>query len=337
MKSIRVTKKQQRAIVAGCVGAIALSGVVALFVVDYGVIADRIKAMGYTPDAEMQTLIDEIALTERGELVLKASQPTLLARAEFNNACQSYMPDVPVLGCYTAERIYVYDIENEEVNGIRQSTLAHESLHAVWYRMNDGEREKLTQALEDAYEARADEWKSRLDKYPKESFHDELHAIVGTEVAVSDLPEVLQKHYARYFDDHGKVVNYYVAYSDKFEELQKEADTLYAEITANQEKITAETTNYNDGIEALNTAIEDFNRRAANGAFTSMAAFNAERATLVGRQNTLEALYTQIQNMVTATNQLIEKYNNNVARTQALVDSINSNTKTPEAEIKDEE
>lgn len=336
MKKVRVTKKQHRAIVLGCVGAIAVSAVVALFVVDYGVIADRIKAIGYTPSVEMQTLIDEVELSGRGELVLMASQPTLMAQAEFNNACQSYAPEVSVLGCYTAERIYIYNIQNEEVNGIRQSTLAHETLHAVWYRMSNSEREKLTPWLDEIYAAKGEKWQVRLEKYPDESFYDELHAMAGTEIAVGELPEDLREHYARYFDDHEKVVSYYTAYSVKFEELQAQADKLYAEITANQERITAQTTNYNDGIEALNAAIEDFNRRAANGAFTSMAAFNAERAGLVSRQNTLQALHGEIQSLVTATNALIDEYNNNIARTQALVDSINSNTKTPESAIKEE-
>lgn len=325
----------QQRVVWACGGAIALAGFIAIFLVDYGVIADRIKSMGYAPGAEMQTLIDEVNMTPRGELILKASRPSLLAMTEFNNTCQSYNPDLSVLGCYTAERIYVYDIKNEELGGIRESTLAHESLHAVWYRMPDGERTKYMPLLDEIYNARIDDLKARLEKYPKENFYDELHSLVGTEIRVGELPEDLQKHYAEYFSDHGAIVAYYEAYSTKFQALKVEADKLYAEITANQEKINAETTNYNDGITELNTAIEDFNRRAANGSFTSMAAFNAERTALVGRQKTLESLYGAISDLVTKTNELIVRYNNNIARTQALVDSINSNTKKPDTTIKE--
>lgn len=330
---MKAAQKHQRLIVGICTGVIAVSGVVALIFVDYVAIADWLKGLGYEPSTEMQSLIADVDFTGRGELVLKASQPTLLARADFNHTCESHNPDLSVLGCYTAERIYVYDVRSEELAGVRQSTLAHELLHAVWWRLSDGERDQLVPGLQEVYESNLDELKPRLDKYPEESFYDELHSIVGTEIVPEDLSSGLAEHYVMYFNDHTKMVGYHEAYAEKFQKLEDEANALYTEITANQERINAETTNYNDGMSELNAAILDFNRRAMNGSFASEAAFDAERAALVSKQAALETLYGSISTLISDTNALIDQYNNNITRTQELMDSINSNVVKPESAV----
>ncbi|MDR3298069.1 MAG: hypothetical protein LBT19_01720 [Candidatus Nomurabacteria bacterium] len=328
-------KQRQNRIVTACVGVIVLAVIVAVFFVDYGVIVDKLKGMGFEPSADMSVLIDDIDTTSRGDIVLRASKPVLLERAEFNNTCESHDLELSVLGCYTAGQIYIYNVENEELDGVRQSTLAHELLHAVWDRMPSSEREEFMPLLQEIYDGNIDEWQTRLERYPEESFYDELHSIIGTEVSIGDLSGVLVEHYSKYFESQNKIVGYYEAYSERFQELKEEADELYAEITANQERINAETVNYNDGIVELNVVIEDFNRRAANGSFTSIEAFNTERAVLIRKQAALTKLHQEISDIVDKTNVLIEQYNNNITRTQVLIDSINSNTRTPEAEIKD--
>jgi hypothetical protein len=306
-------------------GAVLLVGFLLVFVVDYGYIADRFKAIGFEPSDEMRGLMEEIEVTQRADVILGATRPALLAEDEFNDVCQSHNVEVAVLGCYADGQIYIYNVESAELAGIRQATLAHELLHAVWARMSGRQRQDLEAELQVVYEQRGESWVERLEKYPEESFFDELHSIVGTEVNVDELGGGLREHYEQFFEAPLRIVGFFEAYNEKFVELKAEAERLYAEITGRQEAIKAKTANYEDGMTELNAAIDDFNRRAAGGHFTSVAAFNAERAGLVARQGALSRMYEELAGLVAGTNGLIEQYNANVGRTRVLVDSVNSN------------
>jgi hypothetical protein len=297
--------------------------------VDWGVISDRSRARGFEPTAEMSALKDDLSLTSRAKVIFSASHPAIKDREEFNKACEATNHDISVLGCYDGRHIFIYNISNPELDGIMQSTLAHELLHAVWDRLSDGDRRRLEPELERVYADNLEKLEPRLNLYSEANFYDELHAIIGTEFA--DLSDKLEKHYAKYFNDQDAIVAFYNQYEVRFRELRDEAQALFAEIEANQELINAKTANYDDAVSELSAAIADFNRRAENGSFTSNAAFNAERATLVAKQQELEQLYNEITELVNATNELIEKYNNNITRTQDLLDSVNSNAPaTPE-------
>lgn len=311
--------------------AIIASILVVYFFVDFGAVSDRFKALGYEPSDEVSALETDLRLTKRARGIFAASHPRLQESAEFNSSCASVNVEISVLGCYTMERIFVYDINGEDLEGIKQSTLAHELLHAAWDRMKSTERELLHDELRAVYDEHIIVLEPRLELYAAVDFYDELHSIIGTEFA--ELSKTLETHYAKYFTDQDAIVDFYDNYNARFQELKEESDALYEQIEINQELIDAKTENYNDAVTELNAAIEDFNRRAQNGYFTSVGAFNAERALLVAQQQTLDTLYLEISELIAATNSLIESYNTNIVNTQALLDLINSNAEsTPEVE-----
>ena len=301
---------------------------VAAIFVDFAVLADRFRATGYEPSAEISQLAQNLKLTSKAEIIFAASWPVLEDEAAFNSSCRSTVVEISVLGCYTNQRIYIYNVENAELAGVKESTLAHELLHAAWERLGLTDQERLSPQLDAIYQENLDTLESRLDLYPDADFYNELHSIIGTEYA--NLPDQLETHYAQYFQNQDAVVVYFDAYNSKFQELKSAADALYAKIEQNQKLIDTKTANYNDAIAKLNAAISDFNNRANSGSFTSQAAFHAERAALVARQNQTEQLYREIDNLITTTNQLIDDYNSNIARSQTLSDSINSNAQDTE-------
>lgn len=294
---------------------------------DFFAIADRFKAIGYTPTAEIVSLREDIALTTKAELIFAASRPNIEDRDAFNTSCASSNHEIAVLGCYADGRIYLYAIDNSELAGIKQSTLAHELLHAAWARLSIFEQDQLASELELFYETNTATLKSRLELYPNQKFYDELHSIVGTEYA--DLSTELETHYAKFFTDQNRIVGFYDQYDAKFQELKDRANQLQDQISINQELIDAQTTNYNDALAELNLAISEFNRRADSGYFANYGAFQAERSVLMTKQQELENLFSKIDLLIEATNVLIYEYNNNLSRSEALINSINSNAEQP--------
>ncbi len=46
-----------------------------------------------------------------------------------------------ILGCYnpSSRDIYIYNVTNSELDGVKEVTAAHEMLHAAWERLSESE------------------------------------------------------------------------------------------------------------------------------------------------------------------------------------------------------
>ena len=71
---------------------------------------------------------------------------------------------------------------------------------------------------------------------------DELHSRIGTEIA--NLPESLEKYYAKYFTDQDAVVALYNNYHEPFEKLKQETEALYKELETAKADIDSRTQEY---------------------------------------------------------------------------------------------
>lgn len=292
-------------------------------------IYDWWRGMSYAEASEMATIRDKLELTERGEFLFRASWPKLSDRDEFNAKCRTGDEEMAILGCYTEGDIYVYNIENGELNGIRELTAAHELLHAVWARMSDGEKESLRADLTKVYGENKEILEEDLDNYTSEERYEELYVRAGTEVA--NLPEGLEKHYAEIFEDQDKVVKYYESYIAVFREMEAEMDGWMTRMTELKGLIDTKTAEYEQRVDALNGKIESFNNCArTTGCFGSAWEFNSQRSVLMAEQEALDALYEEINGLVNEHNELVEKYNADVLRGEKLNEVINSNSKPEE-------
>ena len=316
---------------------IALSLFVIVFVVDFSVIFDRIRGLDYTPSSEITNLSQDLRLSSRAKTILNATHPTILPSESFNKYCGVTNSDTVTLGCYSNGLIYLYDTNDVGLTGIKQSTLAHELLHAVWDRTPENERENLEKALSQIYDNNTKKLESRLKLYSEKDHYDELHSIIGTEIVMyaaavcpesscDDAVKTLSDHYAKYFNDQSAVVAFFKQYESKFKELEAEANALYEQIQKNQAQIASLTKACEDGITSLNAAIAVFNQRANNGYFQNLNVFEAERSRLVARQTELQNNYKELERLVASTNKLIDDFNGNIAKTQKLIDNINSST-----------
>lgn len=266
-------------------------------------------------------------MTDDGKFYFYASRPQLATRTVFNDECQRREADSPVLGCYTYQRIFVYDITNQKLNGIEEVTAAHEMLHAVWDRMTDEEKSSIAKQLNEDYNRlKNDDLIERMAYYEKHEpgeENNELFAILGTEFR--DLSDDLEAHYKKYFSDRSAVVDYHDASHRVFQQLSDRSKEIATELTQLVDKINSETKQYNADAAGLSQAVAEFNARAdrLNG-FSSLSEFNAERAVLVAQTEALKRQRTQIMNDITRYEALRDELEAVAAESEALNRSIDS-------------
>ena len=313
-------------LVVGLITALGLG-----FYFNRQIIFDTISANTYTPDSEITNIESKIRLTNNGKTVFHASRPSLESREDFNQHCDSHDSEISVLGCYTGGKIYLYNIKSDELNGVVESTAAHELLHAEWERMSPTEKSDISTAINNVYNDPRfhDLLAEDLATYDEGERLEELHSRIGTEIA--DLPSELENHYAKYFENQDLVVDFYNSYITPFRELSDELDSLSVDLERLDHEIEEKTNDYRQRSEQLSNRIDEFNNCAnTTGCFTSEATFYARRNELVAEQSNLNTIYENINSLVNQYNNLVAEYNENVLRGENLEKVINSNKQNAE-------
>ena len=288
---------------------------------------DYIKDWFYTPDENVSKIIDSLDLTSRGRRIFEATAPSLDSRDEFNERCDSHNAEIYVLGCYlTADDvIHLYNVEESELDGVKEATAAHELLHAVYLRLPFWEKASLNNQLQAVYDSldEKDEIKESMALYSNDDFYDELHSRLGTEK--KDLPYDLEKHYEAIFNDQDRVVDYYEKYSSTFKKYEKEVEELGKKIDALQAEIDVEEKRLVDVADSLNKRIDDYNKRVSTNNYTDLNAIRAEGNALQAEVDKLKADSAALDKKIDEYNGLIAEYNNSVVKTNKIYNSINSN------------
>ena len=316
-------KRHFRGLITGIILLVIIAGAVGLGVWKRQWIYDFYRGMTYVPSDEMVRIMGDLRLTERGEFLFKAAQPELSEREEFNEKCRGDDTEIAVLGCYTGGDIYVYNIKDTELDGIRELTTAHELLHVVWARMSEEERLALAEPLTRTFEENQEMLEKEINSYDVSQKQEELYVRAGTEVA--DLPDVLEKHYAEIFKDQDSVVAFYNSYIGVFRVLEEELEALKDEMNGLNQEITQKIAEYEKQVAQLNADIVSFNSCAeVAGCFGSSVEFNEERARLVAWQKEIDRMYEEISGLVENYNEKVDKYNADVTRTEKLNRAMNS-------------
>lgn len=326
--SVRNDKKY---LVIGVPAIVVLILVLVGVILNYGVIRDFMVGMRYQPSAEMNEIRTELDLTDAGMRIFNASQPELMEKVSFNQKCREAENESAILGCYTEEKIYVYDVIDEELPGVRELTAAHELLHATYARMSDEEKMALVESLTRVFEENQELLGSEIEMYDIEQKQEELYVRAGTEIG--DLSAELEKHYAKYFKERSKIVGFYEGYIAIFREIEKKLKDLIEQINSLKSEISTKTAEYEAGVESLNTKIREFNECAGTlNCFTSTVMFNNQRVGLISEQQRLKTVYDEISGLISRYNTLVSEYNENALHGQVLNMKINSSESVEEVE-----
>ena len=283
---------------------------------------DFVRSLSFQPTAEVANIEEVLNLTSSGSLIFRASNPQLEGRNTFNEHCFSYNPGVSVLGCYTNNGIYIYDIKNEDLQGIIESTAAHELMHAIWARLSEADQNIAAPLLAEVYAKHPSAFWV-IEDYAEDSRTDELFARVGTEVA--EIPSELEEIYARYFNNRAAIVTFYDNYHTVFERLASNIAELAGRIEELKVSIDTKTTDYITRSAKLAENVATFNECAGRVDCYSISEFADLHAKLSAEQEALNALYHEIIDETDEYNQKVAEYNQNALRIDYYTNIVNSN------------
>lgn len=323
MKRVRSDRGRLVGFLAASV--LVMATVVAV-VVNFTTIRDFFVGMRYRPSGEMERIRTALDLTDSGYRIFNAAMPELLERNEFNQICRESANESAVLGCYRDDLVYVYNVVDEELPGVRELATAHELLHAVYARMSEAQKTDLVEPLTRVFDANQELLESEINLYDISERQEELYVRAGTEV--KNLPSELEEHFAGIFKNQDAVVDFYEGYISVFREIEKKLKNLLAQTEALSAEITAKTSEYETRAATLNAQVQEFNACAGTlDCFASTTAFNNRRRELVAEQTALETLYNEINSKISQYNALVVEYNDNLLHGQILNQAINSSAK----------
>ena len=287
---------------------------------------DWYRGINYRPTAEMAAIRENLDLTGRGEFLFNAAQPELNEASEFNTNCRKDKSEIAVLGCYRDGYIYIYNIVDDRLNGIRELTAAHELLHAVWTRMSNDEKKDLGTTLLQVYEDNTETLEEDIATYEEKDRLEEIFVRAGTEV--KSLPDNLEKMYAEIFENQDKIVDFYNNYIAVFRAMKLEMAELTSEMEILMDEINIKTEEYEKQFDQLEADIISFNSCAEiAGCFENNSVFYTRRSQILSRQDELSALNEEINVLIDEYNEKVDLYNADVTESYKLQDMINSNKK----------
>ncbi len=286
------------------------------------VIADQITVWTNPPSAEIEAIADATLLTEDARRVFFASLPVIEEAETFNEHCS--IEGATVLGCYAAERIYVFNVTDDRLAGTVEVTAVHELMHALYDRLSSSERERVDALVAAAVAEIPDDDPVRdvLATYPESQQADEWHARLATEF--SDIGTELEEYFAQYFGNRQLVVELTAQSRAALTELESEIAALVAQIDELGADLESRGNRYEQQLATLNTEIADFNRRADADEFDSAEQFNSERAALLARSDALEADRIDLNADTARYNELVAELNALDARYADLYSQLSS-------------
>lgn len=282
---------------------------------------DTWRMLNYDPPAEVVKLADDITLRQNARRLFYVYRPAILDNKLFNMYCRENEYTI-VLGCYRSRMgIYIFDVQDERLSGIKQVTAAHEYLHAVYERLDDSEKARINQLTKTvAANLTSQRLKDTINLYETnepESVPNELHSILGTELRV--LPSELEEHYAKYFSNRLKIVEYSEAYEKAFDEREKQIDNYDQQLQA----MLAEINRLKSELDSEDARL-DADRSAVE---------SSQSQSVVNSYNRRVELYNQkiesVKNMVAEYNEILAVRNNLVLEEKDLAKAIDSRDVVP--------
>ena len=248
------------------------------------------RLRNYQPSTAISKLASDASMTDEGRRLFYVYYPELLEKPNFQGKCLTGEETI-VLGCYISQdKIYVFDVNDERLEGVEQVTAAHEMLHVVYERLTDSERAKIDKLTLEYFDSLGDDRLNKtIENYRKRDpsvVPNELHSILGTEFR--DLPKELEDHYNNYFLDRFSVVALAEAYeteftsrenkieeydsqlkilSDSINEQESQLALLGSslEVEKNQlERLRGDVDSYNAAVPVFNQKVIDYNNQLKN-------------------------------------------------------------------------
>ncbi len=324
-----MNNKSSKGVVKFIVGVAFVAGA-AWLVLNRQAVIDWYRIQTYTPSAEVKQIATDDGLRQRGRDLLFASQPQIQDSAAFNKACSKDEQTI-VLGCYKAQRIYLYNVTDARFNGVKEVTAAHEMLHAAYERLSDTDKEHVNAMLKPIIEGMQD--KRILDlitlynKSEPGELYNEMHSILGTEYA--PLPDELENYYKQYFQDRTKIVAFAERYQTVFTESKNKLAEYTAELNSLKPQIDQNTALIEKSQAELQTESNQLDQyRKQNQADQYYQLANSYNAKVIQ----FNALLEQTRAIINQYNTIVQERNKQVVAQNDLYNRLDSNYKPAAAQ-----
>ena len=279
------------------------------------------RLRGYEPSPAIARLATNASFTDEARRLFYIHDPELVTKENFTGRC-SVSEETIVLGCYiTNTKIYIFDVNDERLDGIEEVTAAHEMLHAAWDRLSDDEKEYLRGFLHGVLETSDDErFINTIESYRKRDpsiVTNELHSIVGTEIR--DIPQELEEYYARYFLNRLAVVEQAENYAQEFVSRQNQIKAFDAQL----EELKLKIERAEADIEQLNNALA-VEREQLEATRSNPQEYNARVPGYNAKIESYNRLVQQLRADIETYNNIVNQRNDVVIEERDLVNAIDT-------------
>lgn len=271
---------------------------------------------------EANAIAKTIKLTADGQFLYEASQADVQDASQFQQSCSGVEQQNIVLGCYSNQRIFIYDVSDKRLNGIKEVTAAHELLHATYERLSSDEKKDINKLLKQQRakltDAHVKETLALYKNVSQAELYNEMYAIFGTEV--KKLSPALEKHYAQFFTKRSTIV----AYADKYQSVFRNLQDDYDQLKAQYDSYDAQKKGLEQQLGSLQTQIEQKQAELDRLRTSNVSAYNQQVPvfnSLVAQYNVLVAQYKAL---IAQMNSLIEELNKNSTELNQLNKEIDS-------------
>ncbi len=277
----------------------------------------------YEPTSSIEQLANDTTMTELARRYFYVYDPQLLNTDTFRQRCTIAEKSI-VLGCYISRAgIYIFDVDDEQLSGVRQVTAAHEMLHVAYERLSSSERERIDQ-LNLAFFNQLDDERIQetIEAYRQRDSAvvlNELHSILATEVR--QLTPELEDYYAQYFDDRLQIVDLSDQYASVFEKARQRVDQLDARLKQEQASIESLQVEMEARAGQLEQEREQLNRLLEQ---ENISAYNNGIASFNQGVVTYNQEVARLGDMIDAYNELVSERNAAALAHESLIDSIDS-------------
>lgn len=285
-------------------------------------ILDWWKLRDYNPPQAVVDLADSTTMTDQGRKIFYVNQPVISEATEFNAECSR--ESSIVLGCYVPSKgIFLYNVTDPRLKGVKEVTAGHELLHAAYDRLSSTDRQNIDKLTSQAFaNVKNERIKNIIEQYKKQDSRvvpNELHSILATEVR--DLPPELEAYYKQYFSNRATIV----AFSDQYEaefssrrervaELDKQLEQLKIEIEANKNELAIQ-------YDALLAQKKQLNNLLNSG---DVASYNLGVPAFNEQVNQYNASVTNANKLINNHDSIVEKRNAIAIEVQDLAENIDS-------------
>lgn len=278
----------------------------------------------YTPPVEVALIADQAGVTDYARKVFYVARPAVEDSEAFRQHCNRQAEKTIVLGCYNGRNIYIYNVTDPQLTGVRQVTAMHEMLHAAYDRLSKGEKSEvnswLQAQLKSMDNAHVNELVAQYQKSEPKEIDNELHSILGTEVEV--LSPQLETYYQKYFKDRQKVVDFANRYEAAFQESERKIAGIDGQLSSLKYQIDFNNNQLKNERETIESEDAQLDGLRASG---DVDAYNSAASAFNAKVNSYNARILETKRLVEQYNALVEERNQLATAHNNLANSLNSN------------